>query len=76
MSPDPNFIPPRLSEAIHLPGWIPGMGGIKSLKHKHRKRDKKEGRITEEKGRTLDTKREKKIQKREECSRRTEKENS
>ena len=55
MSPDPNFIPPRLSEAIHLPGWIPGKGGIKSLKHKQRKRDKKggivkEGRITKEKG--------------------------
>ena len=42
MSPNPNFISPRLSEAIHLPGWIPGKGGIKSSKHKQRKREKKE----------------------------------
>ena len=55
MSPNPNFIPPRLSEAIHLPGWIPGKGGIKSSKHKQReegreRRDCKLGKLLKKGG--------------------------
>ena len=53
MSPNPNFIPPRLSEAIHLPGWIPGKGGIKSSKHKHREGDEKGGIVKWEKNRCI-----------------------
>ena len=44
MSPDPNFIPPVcLKLFICLAGSL-ATGGIKSLKHKQWKRDKKKGR--------------------------------